>query len=159
MAEPRTYEKRKADTIAQLEAAEADAWVATASTDGVAHMVPLSIGWTEGRIVLVTESRSITARNLGASHRARVAVGSTRDVVMIVAEMLAAYSIADAPPQLLRSFAVQSGWNPSTTSAADGYRLLELRPVQIQAWREGNEIAGRTLMTHGEWVGSQPQNS
>jgi hypothetical protein len=102
-------------------------------------MVPLSIGWTEE---LVTESRSATARNLRASNRARVALGGTRDVVMIVAELMAEYSIADAPPPLLRAFASQSGWNASNEPDADAYRLLELRPVQVQAWRQGNEIVG-----------------
>jgi general stress protein 26 len=156
MAEPRTNEQRKADTIAVLAATGADAWVATASTDGVAHMVPLSIGWTEERIVLVTESRSATARNLRSSNRARVALGGTRDVVMIVAELMAEYSIADSPPLLLRAFASQSGWNPSNEPDADAYRLLDLRPVQVQAWRQGNEIVGRTLMRGREWVSSAP---
>jgi hypothetical protein len=27
-----------------------------------------------------------------------------------------------------------------------------LRPVRIQAWRESNEIPGRTLMRKGRWV-------
>jgi hypothetical protein len=147
------------DTLALLAATGADAWVATASTDGVAHMVPLSIGWTEERIVLVTESRSATARNLSASNRARLALGGTRDVVMIVAELMAEFSIADAPPPLLRALASQSGWNPSNELDADAYRLLELRPVQVQAWRQGNEIVGRTLMRAREWVSSAPEHA
>jgi hypothetical protein len=30
--------------------------------------------------------------------------------------------------------------------------FLVLRPVRIQAWRESDEIAGRTLMRDGAWV-------
>jgi hypothetical protein len=156
MAEPRPYEQRKADTLVALAAPGADAWVATASTGGVAHLVPLSIGWSDGCLVLVTESRSVTVRNLGASRQARVALGGTRDVVLIVADMTADHAIADAPPRLLRAFASQSGWDPGAGSDADAYRLLELQPVRIQAWREGNEIAGRTLMSDGEWVDGSP---
>jgi len=27
-----------------------------------------------------------------------------------------------------------------------------LRPLRVQAWREANEIAGRTLMRDGAWL-------
>jgi hypothetical protein len=37
-----------------------------------------------------------------------------------------------------------------TGSQASGYRFLVLRPVRIQAWREVNELPGRTLMRGGE---------
>ncbi len=30
--------------------------------------------------------------------------------------------------------------------------FLVLRPVRLQAWREANEIKGRTLMRDGAWV-------
>ena len=151
MKAPRPYEQRKADTLELLAARGADAWVATASPDGVAHMVPLSIAWTGEHIVLVTESRSATVRNLRASGRARVGLGATRDVVMIVAELTAEHALADAA-HLVSAFAAQSDWDPREGADADAYRLLELRPVQIQAWREANEISGRTLMTNGQWI-------
>ena len=38
-------------------------WVATSSSDGAAHLVPLSIGWTGEAIVIVTEQRSPTSRH------------------------------------------------------------------------------------------------
>lgn len=132
---------------------EADAWVATASANGVPHLVPLSIGWTGERIVLVTESRSLTARNLVASGQARLALGGSRDVVNVSAELVADYAMADAPASLLGAFSSQSGWNPATGTDADTFRLLELRIVRIQTWRGANEISGRTLMRNGEWGG------
>jgi hypothetical protein len=65
MAPPRTLEQRTADTRALLAAPGADIWVATASANGsAAHLVPLSYGWTGDRIVLSTESSTVTARNL-----------------------------------------------------------------------------------------------
>lgn len=151
MAAPRTYEQRKADTLALLAAPSADAWVATASLAGVAHMVPLSIAWIDDRIVLVTESRSATVRNLNASKQARLGLGGTRDVVMIVGELLGDHALNDAPTLLVRAFAAQSDWDPTDSPDTGAYRLLELQPVQIQAWREANEISGRTLMSDGKW--------
>ena len=107
VATPRTFEQRKADALVAFAEPEADAWVATASADGVPHLVPLSIGWTGERIVLVTESRSLTARNLLASGQARLALGGSRDVVSVSAELVADYAMADAPAPLLGAFSSQ----------------------------------------------------
>jgi hypothetical protein len=148
---PRGPEQRKADALALLSAPAADAWVATASADGHAYLVPLSIGWTGASIVLVTEARSVTAKNLRAL-RSRVAVGGTRDVVMIDAELVDDHAVLDAPANLVETFVSQSGWDPTKEGNAADYRLFELRPVQMQAWREANEIAGRTLMRNASWI-------
>ena len=152
MSPPRGPEQRKADALALLSAPAADAWVATASPDGRAYLVPLSIGWTGESIVLVTEVRSVTGKNLLHASRSRLAVGGTRDVVMIDADLIGDHALSDAPATLVEVFASQSGWDPRNDSNAAGYRLFELRPVQLQAWREANEIAGRTLMRNATWV-------
>jgi hypothetical protein len=152
VAAPRGPEQRKADALALLSAPAADAWVATASSDGQAYLVPLSIGWTGASIVLVTEARSVTAKNLLRASGSRLAVGGTRDVVMIDAELVGDHAMLDAPAPLVEAFVSQSGWDPRNDSNAAGYRLFELRPVQLQAWREANEIAGRTLMRNAIWV-------
>lgn len=152
MDPPRGTEERKADALALLAAPAADAWVATASADGQAYLVPLSIGWTGESIVLVTEARSATAKNLLRASRTRLAVGGTRDVVMIDAELSGEHAVLDAPAPLVEAFVTQSGWDPTKDSNAADYRLFELRPVQLQAWREANEIAGRTLMRNASWV-------
>lgn len=152
MAAPRGYEERRAHALKLLKAPEADAWVATASADGVAHMVPLSIGWAEGHIVLVTESRSVTARNLRPSSPVRLGLGGLRDVVMIVAEVVGDHALDDSPDEFLSVFTAQSGWDPRGGSDAGLFRLFVLRPVTVQAWREANEITGRTLMKDGEWL-------
>lgn len=81
-----------------------------------------------------------------------MALGGTRDVVMIIAELVGDYALATAPRNLVSSFASQSGWDPTESSDADEYRLFELRPARIQVWREANELAGRTLMRDGEWA-------
>jgi hypothetical protein len=153
-AEPRTSEQRKADTLAKLRAPAADVWVSSASVsgDGSArpYLVPLSLAWIDERVVLAVESRSPTARNLRRYGSARLAVGPTRDVVMIDAVLEGAVDVSDAPPALGQDFADQADWDPR--AAGDGYLFLVLRPDRIQAWREANEIAGRTLMRGGSWI-------
>ena len=83
MADPRDRETRTADTLAMLATPAIDAWVATASAAGAPHLVPLSLAWVDERLVVAVEESSVTARNLAASGEARLAVGPTRDVVMI----------------------------------------------------------------------------
>jgi hypothetical protein len=115
--------------------------------------VPLSYGWTGERIVLATDSTMVTARNLVSSGKARLGTGHTRDVVMIDAELETVHPVGEAPDSVSGPFVGQSDWDPQTQG--DPYVFLVLRPVRIQAWREGNEIAGRTLMRDGAWLGAE----
>jgi Pyridoxamine 5'-phosphate oxidase len=150
MAPPRTLEQRTADTLALLAEPGADIWVATASANGDAHLVPLSYGWTGDRIVLSTDSSMVTARNLVNAGKARLGTGGTRDVVMIDAELDSVHPVGDVPEDVATSFVSQSDWDPRPQG--DPFVFLVLRPVRIQAWREANELAGRTLMREGAWL-------
>jgi general stress protein 26 len=147
---PRTGSERKTDVLAKLDARHADAWVASASSAGKAHLVPLSYAWDDERIILAIQQSSATARNITASARARLALGGTRDVVMIDATLDAVVDLERASPQLADAYAQQADWDPR--SAGGGYVFLSLRPERIQAWREADEIAGRTLMRAGAWL-------
>lgn len=151
---PRTTPQRRADVIAKLEEREADAWVASASASGDVHLVPLSLAWHEARMVLATAPDSLTARNIVGSSVARLALGGTRDVVMIDAVLDRAVTLSEAPAGLAEAFAEQTDWDPR--SSPDDVVLLLLRPQRIQAWREEDEIAGRTVMRHGEWITPAP---
>ena len=91
-----------------------------------------------------------TARNLVASRKARLGTGHTRDVVMIDAELESVHPVGEAPDEVADVFADQSDWDART--AGEPYVYLVLRPTRIQAWREGNEITGRTLMRDGVWL-------
>jgi hypothetical protein len=42
--------------------------------------------------------------------------------------------------------------NLSAAASAPSAAVHVLRPIRILAWREVNEIAGRTLMRDGRWV-------
>jgi hypothetical protein len=145
---PRDGVARRADALRLLATPAIDVWVATASADGDAHLVPVSLAWIEERVVIAIPADSVTARNLVTSGRARLAVGPTRDVVMIdvVMERTAAVEDDDA---LQAAYTGQADWDPRQGS---GYLYLVLRPVRLQAWREANEIPGRTLMRDGSWL-------
>jgi hypothetical protein len=153
-AEPaRPASRRKADTLALLTEEAADVWVATASAEGGTaspHLVPVSLGWLDDdRAVIAIPTTSRTTRNLLEHGLARLAVGPTRDVVMIDAELDAVFDVAEAPAPVTECFVAQADWDPRTSS---GYSFLVLRPTRIQAWREANEIPDRTLMRDGHWL-------
>jgi hypothetical protein len=147
IAEPRDRETRKADTLATLATPAVDVWVATASGAGAPYLVPLSLAWVDERVVIAVEESSVTASNLTASGEARLAVGPTRDVVMIDAVLEKAVDVG-ADDALGAAYVAQADWDPG---ASAGYVFFVLRPVRMQAWREANEIAGRTLMRDGTW--------
>jgi hypothetical protein len=156
---PRPFEERKRHALELLGAPAADAWVATGSPDAPGYLVPLSIGWTGTAIALVTERRSLTARNLTSNGAARLAVGGTRDVVMVDTTLVATHALTDpAAAPLLDVFAAQSDWDPRGSTNVDAYAVYELRPERIQAWREANELAGRTLMRDGAWLVEEQAN-
>jgi hypothetical protein len=152
--QPRTREQRKADTLAKLSAPAADVWVSTAAADAGGHassyLVPLSLAWLDERIVLATEADSVTARNIISARRARLGLGPTRDVVMIDADLEQVYSLDEVSADIAEGYATQADWDPRESGGQ--MRFLVLRPQRIQAWREANELPGRTLMRSGEWI-------
>jgi hypothetical protein len=149
---PRDRQQRTRDTLAKLAEPAADVWVATASRSGSSadpYLVPLSLAWIDERVVIAVESSSRTARNIEGSRTARLALGPTRDVVVIDARLEQSVRVA-AAQDLAERYVQQADWDPRT--AGDSYRFLVLRPERIQAWREANELAGRTLMRDGTWL-------
>jgi len=151
---PRTREQRKSDTLARLSARAVDVWVATAGAEAgghaISYLVPLSLAWIDERIVLATEADSATARNIISQRHARLGLGPTRDVVMIDAELEKAYGLDEVPAGLAQQYAMQADWDPR--KSGDRMRFLVLRPLRIQAWREVDELPGRTLMRGGAWT-------
>ena len=144
---PRSLEQRKRDTLEQLRGA-VDLWVASAGEDGDAHLVPLSYYWDGSTLTVATVRASRTARNLIRSGRARVALGPTRDVVIIDGSVEAIALGAD--PALEDAHARATGFDPRTLAAE--YVYLRITPHAIQAWREENELAGRDVMRNGRWL-------
>jgi hypothetical protein len=97
--------------------------------------------------VIAVDGSSRTGRNLASSGAARLAVGTTRDVVMIDADLERTVEV-DGDAALGAAYAHQADWDPRGSA---GYVFLVLRPRRVQAWREVNEMPGRTLMRGGRW--------
>jgi hypothetical protein len=152
MAPPRSTAQRIADARAILGAAHADVWVASASSDGAAHLVPLSFAWDGTDVIIALQEGSQTARNIVAAARARLGFGTTRDVVMVDAALIARVRAVDAADARVERYAAQSDWDPRALDDRDEYVYLVLRPQRIQVWRESDELAGRTVMRGGSWV-------
>lgn len=147
----RTTAERVADAKAALAAGGSDAWLTTAH-DSVPHLVPLSLAWLEerGAILFCTERSSRTVKNLEHGEgRVRVACGNSRDVVMVDGSATILGLVENRPDEN-RSFAAQTGWDPSSEPQVWVY--LEIVPERVQAWRNVAEIAGRTVMRDGRWV-------
>jgi hypothetical protein len=146
MSEPtaRTREQRKKDTLGRLEH-DVDAWVATEGP----YLVPLSFLWDGTWIVVATPAASPTGRNL-RSGRVRVALGHTRDVIMIEGDAEIVAAAADVPVDVGDAFATRTDFDPRTLRTP--YAYYRIRPSRIQAWRESNELDGRELMRDGNWL-------
>ncbi len=144
MEPPRSMQQRKRDTLGRLES-DADAWIASADAEGDGYLLPLSFLWDGAGVIIATPRSSVTGRNLSRGGRVRVGVGQLRDVTMIdgTAEPVQDERTKDA-------FAAKHGWDPRA-EAAD-YAYFRILPDRVQAWREVNELPGRTLMRDGDWL-------
>ncbi|MFF4290505.1 pyridoxamine 5'-phosphate oxidase family protein [Streptomyces sp. NPDC001633] len=138
--------QRKRDALARLRTDE-DAWISSASVDGTPYLVPLSFVWHDERLVMATKKNNPTARNLRANGACWVALGPTRDVVLM--ESTAETVASDAlPDDMGKAFAEKLGWDPRGREA---WVFLVFRPRRVLVWREVNELAGRELMRDGVW--------
>jgi hypothetical protein len=144
---PRSRSQRIEDTLAKLRG-DVDLWVASADAAGEVHMVPLSFQWDGTALTLATPRAGRTAVNLLRAGRARVALGPTRDVVIVDGTVEELPRGAD--PALEDAHAEATGFDPRTL--ADDYVYLRVVPRAIQAWREVDELAGRHLMRDGRWL-------
>ena len=147
-APPRSRSQRVADTLERLRR-DVDLWVASASEDGEAYLVPLSYHWDGSTLTIATPSASPTARNLLRAGRVRAAIGQTRDVVIVEGTVEVLPLGADL--ELEDAHASSAGFDPRTLR--DEYVYLRITPQEIQAWRESNELDGRVLMRDGAWLG------
>jgi hypothetical protein len=141
---PRSLEQRKADTLARLQA-DVDCWVTSADEAGNAHLVPFSYYWDGSTVTLAMPLENRTAVNLLRAGAARIALDGTRDVVLVDAAVE-----TGADDATKDAYAQAAGWDPRRERGEHVY--LRLTPQRIQAWREANELAGRTLMKNGDWL-------
>jgi general stress protein 26 len=144
MDAPRSAEQRKKDTMSRL-TVDVDAWIATADSEGNSYLLPLSFFWDGVGLVISTPRSSVTARNLSRGGRVRVGVGEVRDVTMIDGT---AEPVRDE--QTMDAYAARHGWDPRKETG--DYTYFRIVPDRVQAWREVNELPGRTLMRDGNWL-------
>lgn len=145
---PRTLAERTRDTLARL-TDDVDLWVATADPGGTPYLVPLSFLWDGTALLLATPEASPTGRNLAAG-RARLALGPTRDVVVIEATVRTLARAAEVPVDVGDAFAAKTGFDPRELRTE--YLFFTIAPQRVQAWREADELEGRELMRNGAWL-------
>lgn len=144
--EPRSTEQRVADVKAKLEQDE-DLWVASANAKGDAYLVPLSFSWDGTYVTVATPKKSRTARNLRRSGWTRMALGPTRDVVILEGPL--EEMALDADPQLAEDHAAQSF---DARNEPQEYVFIRMRVQEIQAYRTSEELANRVVMRDGTWL-------
>jgi len=146
-AAPRGKAERRRHAL-QLLQSEDTLWIATASADGDAHLVPFSFVWDGEDIMTATRDESPTVRNVRRTGTARVAVGSFSDVVLI--EGGVSVSSPDEVSQDVRDRLARGpafGARQST-----GLVYLRLTPRRVQTWWSMSELADATIMRSGRWI-------
>ncbi len=143
----RSTEQRVLDARRLLQD-EIDLWVASANESGEVHLIPLSFAWDGAALIMAAPERSLTVRNLRRAGRARVAVGPTRDVVIV--EGRVAFHRPEKEPELAETHATGSGFDSRTND--EPYMLIHLLPDRMQTWRTPQELPGRHIMRDGVWL-------
>jgi len=150
MEPPRSKAQQKADVLEALRmvpGTEKDIWVASASATGEAYLIPLSFYWDGARLTVATPKTSRTARNLQRAGVARMALGPTRDVVII--EGTLEFIPTDADDDLAAAHTEAAGFD-ARRSQKNVY--IRLTPRKILAWREENTLPSRDVMVDGRWL-------
>ncbi|WP_433429264.1 pyridoxamine 5'-phosphate oxidase family protein [Nonomuraea sp. CA-141351] len=140
---PRSTAQRKSDVLALLEE-ERHVWVSTAGPDGP-HLVPLAYIWDGTWLVMATQSKNRTVRNLLHSPRARLALGAATDVVLLDGEI----EIVEPGDAQARDLGAGLPLDPARGA---GRVWLVFIPSRIMTWRHRGEIAGRTVMADSQWL-------
>ena len=140
--------ERIADAQHRL-ASDHDLWITTAA-DGRPWLVPLSFHWNGEAVLMATVRKSPTYRNIAAGGTVRLALGHTRDVVMLDGDVDLPDRLDDADADAVAS---ASGYDPRTDADTAYIRFV---PRRAQAWRNVEEIQGRTIMRDGRW-GAPPR--
>lgn len=143
---PRTIAQRKTDVRDRL-VAEHHVWIASANEDGDTHLVPLAFVWDGTNLWMATRERNRTVRNLRRTGRARAALASTHDVVII--EGTVSFT---RPTDLAPDFGAAFATLPLDPRRVPGTVCVQLTPTRILTWRSPAEMSDRTVMAHGRWL-------
>ncbi|MFE6409976.1 pyridoxamine 5'-phosphate oxidase family protein [Streptomyces sp. NPDC057837] len=130
--------------------AERDAWVSTAHPDHGPHLVPLWFLWDGRAVWMCTSAGSVTARNVRAEPRVRLALPDTFDVVLLQGEA-EHFPDHEVPGDAAEAFAGKFGWDPRAEE--EPFLYLRVVPRTVRAWRGEQELRGRVVMRDGTWLG------
>lgn len=144
-APARDIAQRRSDALAGLAGAER-VWVGTTGPDGP-HLVPLSCEWDGARLVMATHEGNLTVRNLRHTSRTRLTPGSTTDVLIL--DGTTEIHRRGAVPPDVAEVAARLPMRPVRPDVV----VLVFTPARILTWRHRDEIAGRTVMRNGRWLG------
>lgn len=143
---PRTLAERQQAAHDRLDT-ETQLWLATGSDGRGAHLIPVAYVWIDGVLVTATFEHSRTTANLRANPQARVALGTTSDVVMVdvVARLV---DVAEMDSDTAERYA-QVSRDPRRRA---GFVYIVLAPRRVLVWNGFGEFFGRTVMLDGEWL-------
>jgi hypothetical protein len=143
----RSKSERRAHVL-RLLASENKLWIATASPDGSAHLVPFSFLWDGTHLYMATSEENPAARNAGRTGKARVALGHFGDVLLIDGP------VAVVSPRDLDDALADRLQHVSAIDArrAPGFVYVRLTPWRVQAWWSASELGTPTIMRQGQWL-------
>jgi hypothetical protein len=123
-------------------------WIATASPDGIPHLVPFSFVWDGQHVTMATKANAPAAHNAADTGNARLALGTFGDVVLIDGRV----HLVD--PQNIDCGVANRLVQVSAIDGrrAPGFVYLQVEPTRIQAWWSGAELASPTVMREGRWL-------
>jgi general stress protein 26 len=140
--------ERKRDTLERL-ITERAVWVSTAHPDHGPHQVPLWFLWDGRALWMCTSAASVTARNVRAEPRVRLALPDTFDVVLLQGEA-ECFPDREVPAGAAEAFADKFGWDPRGEDGA--FLYVRVVPRTVRAWRGEAELSGRVVMRDGVWL-------
>ena len=144
MAKLRTVEQRKADVMSVLQH-DFDLWLATADPMGRPHLIAASGWWDRARVVMATIGTNRTARNLAENSKAKLALGSQSDAILIDAELEDSVPAGEADEALAGGFLASAGWDPGRwgrAGSSSGCGPRGSRPTRATtSWRVATSCA------------------
>lgn len=150
MQTARSKQQRKQHAL-ELLRDESHLWLASATSERDAHLVPLTYYWDGEQFTFGTDERFRTARNLRRTGRARAAVGTPGDVV-IVEGAVTWLAPAELDPTIADEITARTA-DDIDYRTVPGTQFFQLRPDRIEAYtRFAAEQRDRRLMVDGGWL-------
>jgi hypothetical protein len=98
---------------------------------------------------MCTSAASVTARNVRAEPRVRLALPDTSDVVLLQGEA-ECFADLEVPGDAADAFAGKFGWDPRAEEGS--FLYVRVVPRTVRAWRGEPELRGRVIMRDGVWL-------